>query len=137
MVPGTEFDTDILEDLEEAEEMPSYTYAISKENARISGYVDEQTAMEQAIYKILSTERYENAIYSSDYGIELQDLYGQDIEWIIPELELRIKDALMAEERITDVNNFEFDIPKKRVVHVSFTVETTKGTIEIEKEVSV
>ena len=137
MVPGTEFDTDILEDLEEAEEMPSYTYAINKENARISGYVDEQTAMEQAIYKILSTERYENAIYSSDYGIELQDLYGQDIEWVIPELELRIKDALMADERIMDVNNFEFDIPKKRVVHVSFTVETTKGTIEIEKEVSV
>lgn len=137
MIPETEFDTDILEDMEEPEEMPSYTYAMNKETARISGYTDDLTAIEQAIYKILHTERYESPVYSTDYGIELQDLYGEDVEWVIPELEMRIKDALMVDERILEVSGFEFDIPEKGVIHVSFTVETTKGTLETETEVSI
>lgn len=137
MTPQTEIDDDILEGLEDLEEMPSYTYAIDVENARVRGVADDLSAIEQAINKILSTERYENQIYSTDYGIELQDLYGEDVEWVIPELEMRIKEALTVDERITDVDNFEFDIPKRGVVHAKFTVETTKGTVESEMEVSV
>lgn len=137
MTPQTEIDDDILEGLEDLEEMPSYTYAIDGENARVRGVTDDLSAIEQAINKILSTERYENQIYSTDYGIELQDLYGEDVEWVIPELEMRIKEALTVDERITDVSDFEFDIPKRGVVHVKFTVETTKGTVESEMEVSV
>lgn len=137
MLPQIEMDDDILEGLEDLEEMPSYTYAIDVENARVRGVADDLSAIEQAINKILSTERYENQIYSTDYGIELQDLYGEDVEWVIPELEMRIKEALTVDERITDVDNFEFDIPKRGVVHAKFTVETTKGTVESEMEVSV
>lgn len=137
MTPEAEFDTDILEDLEETEEMPSYTYAIHKDRARVTGYTDDLMAVEQSVYKILNTERYENSIYSTDYGIELQDLYGGDVEWVIPELEMRIKEALMADERIMDVRDFSFDIPEKRVIHVTFTVETTKGTLETETEVNI
>ena len=137
MTPESEFDTDILDDLEETEEMPSYTYAIHKDKARVSGYTDDLMAVEQAIYKILNTERYENSIYTTDYGIELQDLYGEDIEWVIPELEMRIKDALMADERITDVTDFTFELPEKGVIHVTFMVETTKGTLETETEVNI
>ena len=37
--------------------MPSKTY-------RISGYIDDKDAIVQAIYLILSTERYESLIYS-------------------------------------------------------------------------
>ena len=137
MTPEAEFDTDILEDLEETEEMPSYTYAIHKDRARVTGYTDDLMAVEQSVYKILNTERYENSIYSTDYGIELQDLYGGDVEWVIPELEMRIKEALMVDERIMDVRDFSFDIPEKRVIHVTFTVETTKGTLETETEVNI
>lgn len=137
MTPEAEFDKDILEDLEETEEMPSYTYAIHKDRARVTGYTDDLMAVEQAVYKILNTERYENSIYSTDYGIEVQDLYGGDVEWVIPELEMRIKEALMVDERIMDVRDFSFDIPEKRVIHVTFTVETTKGTLETETEVNI
>ena len=137
MLPQIEMDDDILEGMEDLEEMPSYTYAIDMKKQRVTGSADDLFAIAQAINKILSTERYENAIYSTNYGIELQDLYGGDIEWVIPELEMRIKEALSVDKRITEVNDFEFDTPKRGVVHAKFTVETTKGTVESEMEVSI
>jgi hypothetical protein len=54
---------------------------------------------------------------------------------VIPELERRITEALMQDDRITDVYNFEFDTPKKNVVTVTFNVDTQYGTTDIELEV--
>ena len=53
---------------------------------RIQGTVDDLDAVIQTIYKILNTERYEYEIYSWDFGIELVDLYGKDITYVVPEL---------------------------------------------------
>lgn len=133
MVPTTEIEEDVLEGLEETEEAPSYDFAINSD--RVRGIVEELEEIKQAIYLILSTERYEHPIYPDDYGIELNDLYGEDVEWVIPELELRITEALLMDDRILEVSDFEFDTTKKRTILVSFTVETTKGTLDMEKEV--
>ena len=43
---------------------PSKTYYINRNTNRISGYMDDKDAIVQAIYLILSTERYESVIYS-------------------------------------------------------------------------
>ncbi|OYP38956.1 hypothetical protein CG709_05540 [Lachnotalea glycerini] len=91
--------------------------------------------MKQAIYKILCTERYNYIIYSQDYGIELEELIGQPTSYVIPELERRIIDALMQDDRIIDVYNFEFATPKKNVVTVTFNVDTQFGTLAMEREV--
>lgn len=137
MIPETDIDEDILGNLEELEEMPSYDFGLNTENNRISGIVEDLEALKQAIYLILSTERYEYSIYDENYGVEFNDLIGQDTEWVIPELEMRIKEALMMDERITDVNNFDFQIQKPRIILCTFTVETTKGTLDMEKEVEI
>ena len=138
MVPQTEVELDYLEGIEEEEtEMPSYDFGLNTENNRVNGIVAELEAVKQAIYLILSTERYEHSIYSADYGVEFNDLIGEDTEWVIPELEMRIKEALMMDDRITDVNNFAFEIPEPRIILITFTVETTKGTLDMEKEVEV
>lgn len=118
-------------------ELPTYTYALDLETKRVQGFVDGQAAMRQAIFKILQTERYDHPeIYSDNYGVELRELIGQPIPYVLPEAERRISEALLWDERITNVYGFEFDVNGK-VVAVSFTATTIFGDIEIETEVNI
>lgn len=134
MIPSTSnlLNTDI-----EFVEQPTKTYRMDLDTEEhIGGYTDELEAMKQAVFKILNTERYQYIMYSWNYGIELVDLYGQSITYVCPELERRITEALMQDERIEDVTDFNFDLPKRGVVHVSFLVHTIFGTVEAERAVN-
>ena len=103
---------------------------------RISGYVDDLESVKQAIYLILGTERYQFPIYSWDYGVELIDLFGKPMPYVMSELPRRIKDALIQDNRIKDVVDFEFEINGNKL-HTTFTVVTNLGNIETELEVTV
>ncbi len=105
---------------------PSRTYKINLDKDRISGYTDDLDAIKQAIYLILSTERYQHIIYSWDYGVELLDLIGKPIPYVMSELPRRIKDALIQDDRISDVVDFEFQKVGKKL-NVTFKVITTLG----------
>lgn len=50
---------------------PSKTYKLNTDTQTIVGYYDGREAIEQAIYLILNTERFEWVIYSWAYGSEL------------------------------------------------------------------
>ena len=93
--------------------------------------------MEQAVFKILSTERYQYIMYSWNYGVELQDLFGEPVSYVCPELERRIREALLWDSRILDVTDFVFDTPRKGTVRVCFHVQTIFGEIKAEKEVEI
>lgn len=120
----------------ELESEPSEDYKMQIEQNSINGHCDDLEAMHQVIYKILNTERYQYIIYSWDYGIELLDLYGEHITYVCPELQRRIEEALLQDDRINAVDNFEFDTSKKGTVKVTFTVQTIFGDIEEEKVVN-
>lgn len=120
----------------EFEELPTNTWQLHIEENKIYGFTDKLEAMKQAIYLILSIERYEYIIFSWNYGIELLDLYGREMTYVIPELERRIKEALLQDTRITSVENFEFET-EKGVVKATFTVKTIYGDVETEKVVNV
>ena len=120
----------------EIQTQPSKNYKMHIEQNVISGLCDELEAMKQVIYKILNTERYQYIIYSWNYGIELLDLYGEPVTYVCPELERRIKEALVQDDRINDVNNFEFDLTEKRTIKVKFTVHTIYGGTQAEKVVN-
>lgn len=115
---------------------PSRTYKINVDANRIVDYCDDLESVAQAIYLILSTERYEYIIYSWDYGVELIDLYGKPMPYVMAELPRRIKDALLVDNRIKDVTNFVFD-KKRDKLHVTFVVTTDVGNISSEVEVEV
>lgn len=104
--------------------------------SRINGYVEELESIKQAIYLILSTERYAYVIYSWDYGIELIDLYGQPMPYVMSELPRRIEEALTMDDRIESVTDFEFE-QKGNKLKTTFTVVTTLGNIGTELEVEV
>ena len=118
------------------ETQPTHTYKMLLDRGLVRGYTDGSEAMKQAIYKILFTERYVYVIYSGNYGIELLDLFGQPVSYVCPELERRITEALTWDDRIESVTDFEFDFPKKGVVHVSFTAHTVFGDIKAERGVN-
>ncbi len=120
---------------------PTRTYKLHFESDdRVVGYTDGLDAIRQAVYKILQTERYEYIIYSWNYGIELSDLYGELIPFVYAELERRIREALMQDDRILSVEGFAFTNQKtedKTEVRTTFTVVSEYGEINQEVGVSV
>ena len=114
---------------------PSRTYALVWERNVIQGYADEREALMQAIYLILNTERYQYVIYSWNYGIELMDLIGREKSYVLPELERRISEALLQDDRIMAVNQFQFAIEKKKYT-VTFIVEHIYGSFDVVQEVN-
>lgn len=103
-------------------------------NDRISGYVDDMDALLQTIYLILSTERYEYIIYSWDYGVELHDLIGKPMPYVLSEIPRRIKEALIQDNRIEDVTDFEFEVSRGKV-HTTFKIISNLGTVNWDMEV--
>ncbi|MCD7864038.1 MAG: DUF2634 domain-containing protein [Lachnospiraceae bacterium] len=134
MIPST---STILATDFETTTQPTHTYAMNLTSNRIRGYTDGQEAMKQAIYKILNTERYQYIMYSWNYGIELQGLFGQPISYVVPELERRITEALTWDDRINSVSDFVFDTSRRGVIAVSFTVNTIYGDVSSETEVNI
>lgn len=136
MDEGLEADFDIVTE-------PSLTYMMHVDandgrDSRFLGKTDGTEAVKQAVLKILNTERYGYEIYTWDYGVELQDLYGQPMSYVLSELEDRVTEALVADDRIESVEGFNAERTSKRTVYCSFTVITTEGdAIGIGKEVQV
>lgn len=114
--------------------IPSLTWKRNEERAEVRGTVDGQEAMRQAIYKILQTERYRYAIYDWNYGVELEELYGKNMTYVIPELKRRIAEALLADDRVTAVTDFSFREEKGNVT-AEFLVHTIFGEITAERTV--
>lgn len=125
------------------EEPSSKTYLIdfdqkclrlSFDEGNSNGFIDDLKAMEQAVFCMLNTERYEHLIYSWDYGSELQDIIGMDTDIVLSEIERRVTEALMEDSRILSVDDFDFETNKKEVV-CTFSVSTIYGDLEMEQEV--
>ena len=125
-------DKDILQINESAE--PSNTFFIDFEKGRISGFIDEKEAVKQAIMLILNTERYKFLIYSWNYGVELEELIGTHPDIVEDEAERLISEALLQDDRITAVYDFEFSRNKDTLL-VNFKVDSIYGDIDIETEV--
>lgn len=133
MIPQTE--NELKNDFE-FEELPTNTFKLNDSYNQIYGFTDGLEAMKQAIYLILNIERYEYLIFSWNYGIELADLFGEPIPFVMAELERRISEALLQDNRITSVEDFEFDNDRNKVF-CKFKVYTIYGEIETEKVVNV
>lgn len=115
---------------------PSKTYKVNFVDNQIRGFVDELDAVKQAIMFILNTERYEYEIYPWSYGIELNDLYGQHISYVYPELKRRIKEALTQDDRIESVDNFSFE-KRGNQVTINFIAHTIFGDTQAQKVVEI
>ncbi|MGO0711560.1 DUF2634 domain-containing protein [Bacillus subtilis] len=131
--PEIEFD-DIEDDSEVIE--TSQTYKIDFENGRITNeMITGLEAIRQFVYLSLHTERYAYSVFSHDIGNELQDILADSEttdaykKMEIPRL---IEEALIYDDRVSSVSDFEIE-KQGDSFHVSFTVETDEGKLEIEE----
>lgn len=122
-------------DEEVIDQLPTRTYRVL--NNRIIGWVDDLEAMRQSIEKVLQTERFTWPIYTDNYGIELQNLVGQDLDLVVCEIERVITEALSPDERIVGLENFNVLKESRSTLLVSFFVSTIFGKIKIDHEVNV
>lgn len=102
----------------------------------IKGYIDKREAVQQSIVKMLNTNRYHYIIYSWDYGLELEDLIGKNMSYVIPEIKRRIIEAIEQDDRVERIYDFKFEKINKESILVTFIVDTIFGKLEIAKEVS-
>ncbi|XOQ44306.1 MAG: DUF2634 domain-containing protein [Clostridium sp.] len=131
MIPQSNIDVELA--LDETTET-SRTYKIVGD--RIQGYTDGIDALKQAIYKVLNTERYEYPIYSFNYGIELESLLGKDPIYVQIELKRRIRECLLQDDRITEVDNFRFEVAGD-TIKCTFDVHSTFGNFTASREVNI
>ena len=104
--------------------------------AKIQGYIDNQEALQQSIYLELNTERYTYPILSFGYGIELDSLIGKDPAYVKIELKRRIRDCLLKDDRIEDVDNFQFTGTADEL-RCTFDVSSIYGVIQASKDVNI
>ena len=117
---------------------PSKTYRMMIDADRVQGTItSDLEAVKQAVYKIINTERYKFLIYSWNYGIELEDLFGKPIPYVLPEIHRRITEALEQDDRITNVGDFDLTYSKKGDVLAKFRVTTIYGSFTASKEVRI
>ena len=116
-------------------ELPSKTYKITE--TRIGGFVDGLEAVKQAVYHILSVERYSCAIYNDNYGVEFEQYIGQDLEFIEATLEDTLKEALTQDLRILDVELINIEKTNIDTLLIDFNVISIHGNIQMEVEINV
>lgn len=113
---------------------PSNTFKLNTDKNRCVGFVDGLEAIKQAIFLMLNIERYDYLIYSWNTGIETKDLFGKPTAYVASEVKRRIRDCLLQDDRITEVDNFEVTTNKNKV-HVTFTAHTIYGDVNAERVV--
>lgn len=118
------------------ESMPSLTWYINKDTNRIQGTVDNYDAVVQAVQVILNVERFRWQIYSPYSGMQWRGLIGEDPGYVAAELQRRIRDALMMDDRITGIKDFKYSIADD-VLTASLTVTTVYGDVQTTTEVTI
>lgn len=136
MIPNIDLLTQEIEEVQYYGKTYKVEVLADREEDRINGYIDDIESVKQAIYLILSTERYKYIIYSWDYGVELVDLIGKPIPYCMSEIPRRVKEALLVDNRIEDITDFQFE-RKGTTLHTTFTVVTNVGNVETRLEVDI
>lgn len=109
--------------VDDSSDIPTNTFVFDLRKGILVGQNDGKQALEQAIYLIIYTERYKWLIHDYNYGVKLSDLYGKPFTFVIPIIQDRITNAILADNRFTAVNNMTFkEGTTKNSLLCSFTV---------------
>lgn len=133
MIPTKDTNDLAIEHAIVIENYPSYTYKMDIEKERVEGHTDGVEAIKQMIYKCINTEKDIYPIYRS-FGIQKRDLFGKPKEYAYIVLTRRITDALLLDDRIEAVKNFEYieEWSLDDKLGLKFEVETVEGIIQIQ-----
>lgn len=126
----------IKEDDSQVVKMPR-EYGINFATGQLTGKIVEGLeAIKVWIWLCMHTERFRHAIYSADYGTSLEQYIGHMLseEYINTDCESEISDALLINEYIESIEDFEA-VRNSDSLNISFRVVTKFGNIEVDENV--
>lgn len=115
---------------------PSQTWYINKETNRIQGECDGWKSVRQAVEIILNVERFRWQIYSPYSGMQWDGLAGQDPGYVASELQRRVTDALLMDDRVRGISEFAYTV-EEDTLRASLTVNTVYGDTQTSVEVNI
>lgn len=113
-------------------DQPTNTFLIDWSSRQIAGMDSGLSAMRQAVEIMLQNERFRWQIYDSNFGVELEDLVGEEYDYIQSEIKRRIEEAFSVDNRILSVDNWVFSRGSSGTMTVTFSVQTVYGVIQQE-----
>lgn len=111
------------------------TFKIDFDKGQISGNLDEFEALKQAVKLYLSVPRFEHIIYTRNYGHDLNETIGKSREYLMGVCKRYIREALMVDDRIINVDEFELSNLGEDSFLISFKVVSIYGEFVENKEV--
>lgn len=138
MTPSFSDENYYLEEEEESFEVEnevSLTNKLDVYSNEFVGTTDNLEALVQHIKVLMNIERYQHEqIFDDSVGLQTADLIGQEQDYVEGELQLRIEEMLLCDDRIESVSDFEISYPKKGSLYIKFQVHSIFGDTEIETE---
>lgn len=104
----------------------SRTYGIDFTKGKAVGVTDGLEAVRQAVYKILRTDRFAHLIYDANYGSEISSLQGRSQGYVRSEIERRIREALLQDDRIAEITDMQITVTGDEAL-ATFTVVSIYG----------
>ena len=128
------FDIPIKVDTAQIFSESSKTPKINFETGRITGYCDKIDAVDQSIKLALLTPRFAKIIYDNQYGCEIYQLLKNEFNDSLFQTEAKrcIKDALICDNRIVEVTDFEFENEGDCKI-IKFSVDTIFGLLNTQE----
>lgn len=114
---------------------PGRTWYINKDVQRIQGECDGYAAVKQAVEYILNIQRFRWQIYTPYTGMDWRNLIGNDPGYVAAELQRRIREALLMDDRVRDIRDYTYTIVDDTLT-ASLTVVTVFGDIPQTVEVT-
>jgi hypothetical protein len=112
----------------QTQQQPSRTYGIDFTTGRIIGMIDSLEALKQAVFKILSTERFAYVLYNQSYGVEFSSV-GKSPAIVGTNMVKAIRDALLQDDRISDVQDIQITFDGDEAT-ATFTVISIFGSFQ-------
>ena len=94
----------------------------------------EETVYPSTTYKL---DLQNKTIGKKIDGIELEDLIGKDFEYAESEMQRRIEDALLVDDRFQSIRELTMQRSEKNNLIVSCTVQTVEGAFTVSTEVEI
>jgi len=117
------------------QDQPSLTWIADPVTNRLRGRGDNYEAVRQAVEVIVNVERFHWQIYTPNFGTDFTGLLGNDPGFVASELQRRLTDAFLPDNRILGISNFSYTF-NDAVLTASVTVNTVFGQVNTTMEVA-
>lgn len=114
-----------------------YEYEVDFDTCQLTGaIVSGIDAIKVWIWNALHTQRFRHAIYSWDYGADMEQYIGQAVteEFLNTDCHDEVEETLLVSPYITGIDNFSATLDDSRL-YIDFTVRTIYGDTEVNTSV--